>query len=284
MTSNKQVLDKKDNFKTKSTAIKSFLTCFFPLLLSFVFMMGVTISFTIIVGMITSGYYDDIDAYKAASLDILTSANVMLLMQICWASINLFVFRFWYIKKHAPSDRQNAHKIKSGYNKARIIKEGVVLCTATMMMFLIISIIATFINKYLPQLMGGYEEIANYKLSLGLFIYTVILAPLSEEFLFRGVIQSVAKKGMSTKAAVIIQAVFFAIIHGNLIQGVYAFVMGIFLGQVKERYQSIAVPILLHMLFNVTNFIPLKITFPIITVLTIMSIYFVNIDKSSLSK
>jgi membrane protease YdiL (CAAX protease family) len=51
-------------------------------------------------------------------------------------------------------------------------------------------------------------------------------------------------------AANILQAVLFGIYHMNLIQGVYAFVLGIILGFTAEYFHSIWAAILLHACVN----------------------------------
>ena len=58
-------------------------------------------------------------------------------------------------------------------------------------------------------------------------------------------------------AANIFQAVLFGAFHGNVIQGAYAFVVGLFCGYVCYKGGSIYLSILFHMLFNIWGtFIP----------------------------
>ena len=49
---------------------------------------------------------------------------------------------------------------------------------------------------------------------------------------------------------VALSALLFAVLHGNLVQGVYAFVLGVYFAWLMERYGSIKVPILGHMSAN----------------------------------
>ena len=48
----------------------------------------------------------------------------------------------------------------------------------------------------------------------------------------------------------LIQAVLFGIYHGNLVQGIYAFCIGVLLGYLAERYSSLIIPVMVHALFN----------------------------------
>lgn len=97
-------------------------------------------------------------------------------------------------------------------------------------------------NQLIESLIGG-----NVWLSL---LVTVILAPLAEELLFRGVTLKKAQKIMPFLAANILQAFLFGLYHGNLIQGTYAFVLGLILGFTAEYFHSVWASILLHAFVN----------------------------------
>ena len=87
--------------------------------------------------------------------------------------------------------------------------------------------------------------------SLAWVFAVVILPPLVEETVFRGLIFHYLKKGgAGFWAANLIQAVLFGIYHGNLVQGIYAFCIGLLLGYLAERYSSLIIPVMVHALFN----------------------------------
>jgi membrane protease YdiL (CAAX protease family) len=79
-------------------------------------------------------------------------------------------------------------------------------------------------------------------------------APLFEELLFRGVILNVLKP-YGNSFAVVISALFFALIHGNLYQGTMAFCLGLVLGIVTLRTQSLWPAIFIHAIINTTSVI-----------------------------
>ncbi len=106
-----------------------------------------------------------------------------------------------------------------------------------------------------PALMEKYNQMmeAAGLTSMNPFsiIAAVCLAPFGEELLFRGVTFRLAKNaGLRFWAANILQAACFGIAHMNVVQGIYAFFMGILLGYIYEKYNSLYVPILLHAFFN----------------------------------
>ncbi|MGN0465387.1 MAG: lysostaphin resistance A-like protein [Lachnospiraceae bacterium] len=79
-------------------------------------------------------------------------------------------------------------------------------------------------------------------------IYTLVLGPIAEELIFRGVIfQELRKYGQVF--AMTASALFFGIYHGNLPQGIFAFAMGILFAYITAEY-SIYWSIFLHIFNN----------------------------------
>jgi len=119
---------------------------------------------------------------------------------------------------------------------------------------LIISMCLNAVYPILPaDLIEQYSELMEQLIGgnvwLSLFV-TVILAPLAEELLFRGVTMKKAQKLMPFLAANALQALLFGIYHLNWIQGTYAFVLGMILGFTAEYFHSIWAAILLHAFVN----------------------------------
>ena len=113
----------------------------------------------------------------------------------------------------------------------------------------------TIVNIVKPEWMANYNamvEAAGFtELGFMTILATIILAPIGEEILFRGVTLRLAKNaGLKFWIANTIQAVFFGIAHLNVVQGIYAFAMGLILGYIYEKYNSLYVSILLHALIN----------------------------------
>lgn len=77
-----------------------------------------------------------------------------------------------------------------------------------------------------------------------------VVAPISEELLFRQVIFRRIKTIAPLWVAVTVSALLFGIYHGNLLQGIYAFIMGAVLALVYEWTGSFLAPVLFHMVAN----------------------------------
>ena len=81
----------------------------------------------------------------------------------------------------------------------------------------------------------------------------VVVGPLAEELVFRGIIQTRLLRAMPPWTAVVLQAALFAIIHGTPIQIVYALLLGLALGFLRSRTGSILPGLAAHAAFNAMN-------------------------------
>lgn len=79
-----------------------------------------------------------------------------------------------------------------------------------------------------------------------------VLAPAAEELLFRGLVYRRFKEFNSVIGSMIWASLLFALLHGNLVQGIYAFISGFLMCYVYERYGSLKAPVVMHMASNVT--------------------------------
>lgn len=117
------------------------------------------------------------------------------------------------------------------------------------------SLVMALIQMAAPSAMDEYMEMVAEsgltEYSLMWFIATVILPPLVEEVIFRGLIlQYLGRAGATFLVANLIQSVLFGIFHMNLVQGIYTTLIGFLLGYLAYRYDSILVPMALHAAYN----------------------------------
>lgn len=111
------------------------------------------------------------------------------------------------------------------------------------------------------------QEITNEILShlnhssirLTLILLTVIvLAPISEELIFRGLFQNYLKTRTSRIKSILISSFVFSLTHienslGSLIFVPTIFCLSLFLGFIYEKEKHIVAPIILHSLYNATQ-------------------------------
>ena len=103
----------------------------------------------------------------------------------------------------------------------------------------------TGLNKIMMNEMTGL--IAPNFLS---FILIVILPPILEELLFRGVILDGLLKNMSSRLAILISSALFGVIHMNPLQFVTAFILGLLIGWVYQKTRSLLACMIMHATTN----------------------------------
>ena len=100
-----------------------------------------------------------------------------------------------------------------------------------------------------------YKQVAEVQFALPLWLGCVfygILSPMVEELVFRGIVYNALKRNVAEKMAIAGSALLFGIMHGNIVQMVYASVMGVVLSLVYRKYQNLWAPVLLHGAANVS--------------------------------
>lgn len=81
-------------------------------------------------------------------------------------------------------------------------------------------------------------------------IVLLVVAPVLEELLFRGLLLRALALAMPGAAAIGLSAALFAAVHGNLFQLLPAFTAGVLFGWVYLATRSLFLPILAHMFWN----------------------------------
>ena len=111
-----------------------------------------------------------------------------------------------------------------------------------------------FLNMFMPQaILESYSETSevlwNKDLQWLSFLSVVIVAPICEELMFRGLIYQ-GLRGLGVWKAAVLSALMFALLHLNINQFAYAFVLGIILSLCVEITGSLYSSMILHFLIN----------------------------------
>ena len=115
-----------------------------------------------------------------------------------------------------------------------------------------IPITGPFFGEYYEFFSRLMEQMTKDKATM--IVLAVIMAPISEEIVFRGIIQKgLINKGMNPATAIIISSVVFGLVHGNPWQFVGAVLLGCVLGFVYHKTKSLLLPILLHAFNNLCS-------------------------------
>lgn len=226
------------------------LFCFVPFLLAYAIqlsvsipVMGIVFADTVIKAEPGTSFW----SMYADFANILTHQNVSGTISLLYSVSVIIVFGFWYQKRF---EKLELRSIPSCFNVPRLF--GLVLMVPGLQF--LSTYVISFTAAIHPQWLDNYQKLME---TAGLTdvlpimaVYAIFTGPVCEELIFRGVIMSYAKERFSFWAANLIQALLFGLFHMNVIQGVYAFFVGMFLGYVRHQTKSMFPNMLLHILFN----------------------------------
>lgn len=205
----------------------------------------------------------------AANADFLTlinnivssmfSMNLVVYATVIWGIAGIFVFSLWYKRISSNTPKASFKRDLSGYTVS-----GLILISIGAQLFVnyICNILSTYFVDEFDQFSKLFDfSTLSYKATIIMLIYGIFIAPIHEEFLFRGVIFHYMRKGCPFILANILQALLFGILHMNLVQGTYAFLVGLLLGYIFSRAKNLTTTIVIHVTFNIIG------SFPILKVL-----------------
>lgn len=166
--------------------------------------------------------------------------------------VMLAVFGLWYYFAYARKEKGSTARKK--LNLKDILSVLLIGFSAD---FLVVILVTIFGILFPEQVQEFAQMMENAGLGGNVLIATiasVVIAPMSEEFLCRGILMRLAGK-VSPKfwIANIIQAACFGFIHLNLVQGAYAFVLGLLLGYLYYKYNNLLIAMLGHFAINFTG-------------------------------
>lgn len=171
--------------------------------------------------------------------------------------LEAIVFSVWYYYACMKGDFRNTN-IKKVLQPVNVL--AVVLLAIGMCFF--VNFQMPIVNLVLPdnivQQYNSMMESAGFGVELIPTIICLTLAPIGEEFLFRGVLFYYLTRVFELKfpkrtafwGANIIQAFLFGLFHMNPIQGGYAFLIGLVLGFLYYQYKSVLPALIVHVVNN----------------------------------
>lgn len=174
-----------------------------------------------------------------------------------------FLITYAFIKKHEPDVEFFPFRKIKPKRAILCVPIGLAICIAGNIItnFLIQLFSSTGVKLSQPSdTMAKIDTVPALLLSL---VATAIMPALLEEFALRGVImQPMRKYGMTF--AIICSSVIFGVMHGNLIQAPFAFIVGLGLAFFAIKCNSLWIAVIIHMLNNgysvIISFLENKVT------------------------
>lgn len=116
-------------------------------------------------------------------------------------------------------------------------------------------LILAWILSFFPETATGYQGQMDSHLSNGLIslLFVIIISPVFEEAVFRFMLLGVLEIKIGFYAANVVQAAIFGLYHMSLIQGIYAFLLGMLIGFLKHYTGTVLGCVCFHIAFNMTG-------------------------------
>lgn len=248
-------------FNTENPNMKYIWFMFLPIL------VVIGIQYAVIIGDLAILFMKNIlstkEVAKDASIEFIMNSDFKQPMNQAYMTLvqyllYILVFGLWYYKAFCKNNKQvNLNNIKelATYTKERLLcLKTVFLVVAGYFAQLFVDGVLTLVEPYFKNQFANYGKMVDSITGVGsswvMLFAVIVVAPIGEELLFRGVIQHYGLKNFAPVLAITLQGLIFGLYHGNIIQGIYAFVMGIVLGLVAHKLGSIIYPMILHISVN----------------------------------
>lgn len=234
--------------KKKETVPYKIWRILYPMGIHYGLMALVSSIWSLAVVAVQMALYGNLDFNSIMEI-ILKQNNLIILVS---SAITLPIVMWLYHKDEAKRKELGISRRLMGRGKFGVCQMLLVAAFSIMASTVLNQLIAV---SGLNEIFDTYAELAEYMFDPHLAIVNIIsvgiLAPIVEEVVFRGLLYRRLRDYSSVLAAIIISALIFGIYHGNVVQAIYASILGAILAILYERYKNIWAPILAHMAANI---------------------------------
>ena len=130
-------------------------------------------------------------------------------------------------------------------------------------LLVICTVIASYGMNYIFTVSGIIAKSESYQntvksqydvaIGIGLLLYCAV-SPFVEEVIFRGFLYGRMRVYMPRVVAILVSSLLFGVYHGNLVQGLYGFFMGVIYTLVYEKYQNFYLAVMMHAITNMVAY------------------------------
>jgi membrane protease YdiL (CAAX protease family) len=243
-----------------------FLPCIIAFLLQFaatLFVIQVSVVYTL--GTFKGNSFEDYVAYVTT---VMENSNFYSSIYMIYTVVGVILLGYFFNKMFMQS---KSYSLKGHSSNLGFTIGGVVLFCIGMEYVSIY--LLNSVGSAIPEWMAEYEQVLESAGLMGdvsplMIVYALVLGPVCEELIFRGLTYHSAAKVMPYYWAIIVQAILFGAFHMNHLQSLYAFVLGLGLGYIMYLYDNLIITILIHMAYNIigticSEFIPIGGNTPI---------------------
>lgn len=186
--------------------------------------------------------------------NITSSLYINIINILFYVVLYILIFRI-------PLTKEDRKKIKNNPKDSKIkplllVAPFFILNLSSVIYIQILNFVdSSLVDKYLqsPNLSSNFELFEDPLKTGLLFLVIVIMAPIVEELIFRGVLFNLLNKNMKTLTAMIISSLFFGILHSQTF--IPTAIIGFLICFIYQKSGNIRYSILAHMFNNFIAFI-----------------------------
>lgn len=246
----KEKYERKASFWMK---IVKFLVSPLPMILLLLIMNIIAIPFMVIATITVIAQNPNVSNTQLTTLtNDLFNSKYVLPTYCIYGIIGFIIFGLWYALAFVRKDPKKFNPLESISFSSILMVIGSALGA-----FGIVEVFMVLLSMIAPKIVLDYAARIENSGIIGFdgiipILCMYVIAPVVEELAIRGVSRKLLKwAGLGTIAILFWQAVYFGIMHMDPVQSSYTFFVGLILGYIAIRYDSIYLSILAHLAFNV---------------------------------
>lgn len=197
---------------------------------------------------------DSLEDYYNLLINSISDSNFLAVTSLIYSVTGIIVFGLWFSKKRNEIryERTSIRGWKFG------LWPGIIIFAVSAQ--IVTEYLVSAIGLMFPKLMTDYADLIKSagldSVSWVMALYVIIFGPILEELVFRGLCLGYFRRSLKSMwIANICQAVLFGGMHMNVLQGIYAFLLGLCLGYVAIKTDSIMATILMHIAYNSSSYL-----------------------------
>ncbi|MFN3532924.1 MAG: lysostaphin resistance A-like protein [Candidatus Brocadia sp.] len=136
------------------------------------------------------------------------------------------------------------------------IKQGIKRYLITLPLIILAGFVINLISSYYgqtPEMQDVVRWVLEEKslfILVCLIVFGIVIAPLIEEIMFRGFLQPALKNSLGRRYAIVASASLFAAVHMDIFAFFQIFILGMLLGYLYEKTQTLVASVMVHILHN----------------------------------
>ncbi|SFG10028.1 CPBP family intramembrane glutamic endopeptidase [Oribacterium sp. WCC10] len=166
--------------------------------------------------------------------------------------ICILVFGIWYYLKYVKTSTGQRQSDSGSASIFSIRSLSLIICY-TMVSFCIALLLSDTVTKLWPASHELFSSLISKVMgenSLVGYVTIILLAPISEELAFRGVILRNSERVFGLTGCIVLNAILFSIMHLNPLQCIYVIPIAVMLTYLAYKYNTVLASIIAHIINN----------------------------------